>query len=482
MAACRTAARAPACKYAIRRSSAILEITGFRERLRDVVMTNETSWAPVEAALWQIIEALGVPSAMLAVLDRDQQRLDTIGAIGFAPRPQSELDEASTARIGAWLDAGLPSRGSSPVARDLGVRDDTDRLVAPIAGRGVLVLGRALHVSDAQLARAIAPLTPLVLRDATPIADPIVGADAGLRDVMRAVEQVAPTFAPVLLLGETGSGKEVVARAIHDRSPRRAGPILRVNCGAIAPELIDSELFGHERGSFTGASGQRRGWFERADGGTLFLDEIGELPLAAQVRLLRVLQDGEIQRVGGERPLRIDVRVIAATHRDLAAMVRAGQFREDLWYRIDVFAIRLPPLRERRADIALLAEHFAERAAQRFGSARLRLSPGDLALLEAHDWPGNVRELAAVIERAAILGEGRHLEIGRAIGVRREPAPRTIEFPSLDDAIRTHIERALKHCQGRIDGVHGAARLLQVHPNTLRSRMHKLGVRWDEFR
>src|SRR3954468_11783548 len=221
----------------------------------------------------------------------------------------------------------------------------------------------------------------------------IVGADAGLRDVMRQVERVAPTDAPVLLLGETGSGKDVVARSIHRRSQRAAGPILRVNCGAIPPELIDSELFGHERGSFTGAAAQRRGWFERAAGGTLFLDEIGDLPLAGQVRLLAVLQDGPWERVGGGEELRTNVRVIAATHRDLGAMVRAGRFREDLWYRINVYAIRLPPLRQRRADIAALAAHFADRAGRRLGSQQLAVRGEDLALLQAYDWPGNVREL-----------------------------------------------------------------------------------------
>ena len=231
---------------------------------------------------------------------------------------------------------------------------------------------RELHqLREAAEAEKDAALARLQIRD---IGESVVGADAGLRDVMRAVEQVAPTGAPVLLFGETGSGKEVVARAIHERSPRVGGPVLRVNCGAIPPELVDSELFGHERGSFTGAATQRRGWFERADGGTLFLDEIGELPLAAQVRLLRVLQDGMFERVGGSRPLKVDVRVIAATHRDLAAMVRTGQFREDLWYRINVFTIRLPPLRERHADIGALAEHFAARAARRFGLPALHVT------------------------------------------------------------------------------------------------------------
>jgi hydrogenase-4 transcriptional activator len=314
--------------------------------------------------------------------------------------------------------------------------------------------------------------------------DGIVGADAGLRDVMRDVEQVAPTDAPVLLLGETGSGKEVVARSIHRRSMRAAGPILRVNCGAIAPELIDSELFGHERGSFTGAAAQRRGWFERADGGTLFLDEIGELPVAAQVRLLRVLQDGTFERVGGQDELHTDVRVIAATHRDLAEMVRVGRFREDLWYRIHVFAIRLPALRQRRGDIALLAAYFAQRAGERLGSQALAVTDNDVAMLQAYDWPGNVRELAAVIDRAAILGGGVRLELRRALGasepiVQVEPAS---GFPTLDEAMRDHIERALLRSRGKIEGASGAAKLLGLHANTLRSRMEKLGVQWDRFR
>jgi hydrogenase-4 transcriptional activator len=307
--------------------------------------------------------------------------------------------------------------------------------------------------------------------------DELVGADSGLREVVDQIAQVAPTDAPVLLLGETGSGKDVVARAIHARSPRNAGPILRVNCGAIAPGLVDSELFGHERGSFTGAAQQRRGWFERADGGTLFLDEIGELPLAAQVRLLRVLQDGTFERVGGSEPLRVSVRVIAATHRDLAALSRAGAFRDDLYYRIHVFAIRLPPLRHRRADIPALAMHFAARSG-------LAVTAADATLLQSYDWPGNVRELAAVIERAAILGGGVRLDVARALGLTGAIAPtlHADAFPTLDDAMRDHIERALVRTRGKIEGDGGAAQLLGIHANTLRSRMHKLGVQWERFR
>ena len=230
---------------------------------------------------------------------------------------------------------------------------------------------------------------------------------------MEQIDLVARSQAPVLILGETGSGKEVVARAIHSRSARANKPFLRLNCGAVPPELIDSELFGHERGSFTGATGVRKGWFERADSGTLFLDECGELPPAVQVRLLRILQDGTFERVGAEKHLTVDVRIIAATHRDLHEMVAQGSFREDLWYRIAVFPIRLPPLRERLTDIPALAAHFALRAAKRLGTMPLVPSPADIQLLLGYAWPGNARELAAVIERAAILGEGKRLEIDR---------------------------------------------------------------------
>ena len=321
----------------------------------------------------------------------------------------------------------------------------------------------------------------------------IVGAEEGLREVMDAVRQVARSDAPVLILGETGTGKEVVARAVHGQSRRANGPFLRVNCGAIPPELIDSELFGHERGSFTGAAATRKGWFERADGGTLFLDEIGELPLAAQVRLLRVLQDGSFQRVGGEKTLNVDVRVVAATNRDLRQAVRDGAFREDLWFRVAVFPIPLPPLRERLQDIPALAAHFSLRAAERLGLPPRMPDAADLALLAAYPWPGNVREFASVIERAAILGDGRRLEVARALGVApagsavsaSRPPPGAIAEETLVPfaaATRQHIEAALSRCHGRVEGPFGAARLLQMNPHTLRSKMRKLGIEGKAFR
>lgn len=328
------------------------------------------------------------------------------------------------------------------------------------------------------------------------IAETIVGGDGGLREVSQRITQVADADVPVLVLGETGTGKEVVARAIHARSRRSKGPIVCVNCGAIPPGLVDSELFGHERGSFTGASGTRKGWFERADGGTLFLDEIGELPLDAQVRLLRVLQEGMFERVGGTRSIHVDVRVVAATHRNLEDMVQSGRFREDLWYRLSVFPVFLPPLRERPNDIPALANHFAFRAGKRLGGTPLVPSATDVELLIAYDWPGNVRELITVIERAAILGGGKKLNVPAALGVRagtRPSAPPAaislvpgsqqlltssgIEpFPTLDQAMARHIERALEQTGGRIEGKGGAAELLDINPHTLRSRMKKLGV------
>jgi hydrogenase-4 transcriptional activator len=330
----------------------------------------------------------------------------------------------------------------------------------------------------------------------TEVTETIVGADGRLRPVMERVALVSRSDVPVLILGETGSGKEVIARAIHTRSPRSAGPFIRVNCGAIPPDLIDSELFGHEKGSFTGAVGTRRGWFERADEGTLFLDEIGELPPAAQVRLLRVLQEGVFERVGGERSIKVDVRIVTATHRDLATMVQYGGFREDLWYRIAVFPIVLPPLREHPEDIAALAEHFAQRAAVRFGLTPQLPSPQDIALLTDYAWPGNVRELAAVIDRAAILGAGKRLEVAKALGLIPGvyPTPQTtdqstaVQSPvapmctSLDAAMKQHIEAALAVTCGRIEGPHGAARLLGINPHTLRGRMRKLGIDWVSFR
>ncbi len=300
---------------------------------------------------------------------------------------------------------------------------------------------------------------------------------------------VATRDLPVLLFGETGTGKEVIARAIHERSSRAAGAFWRVNCGALAPELVDSELFGHERGAFTGAITQRKGWFEQAHRGTLFLDEVAELTPAVQVRLLRVVQEGEFVRVGGTQSVKVDVRIIAATHRDLAAMVETRTFRDDLFYRISAFPIVIPPLRERRNDIIALATYFAIRASRRFGIRECELTTSNAALLHGYPWPGNVRELATVIDRAVLLGEGRSLDVARALGLSpratampAQPAAGGDEVVPLDLAMRRHIEHALTLTRGRIDGPFGAARRLEINAHTLRARMRKLEIDWRAFR
>jgi hydrogenase-4 transcriptional activator len=321
--------------------------------------------------------------------------------------------------------------------------------------------------------------------------DTVVGAEHGLARVMERVELVARSDVPVLILGETGTGKELISREIHRRSLCAAGPFIRVNCGAIPSELIDSQLFGHEKGAFTGAVTAHQGWFERAHKGTLFLDEIGELSQAAQVRLLRILQDGWLERVGAKQPIHVEVRVVVATNRDLAEMVRRGRFREDLWYRLAVFPILLPALWERTEDIPALARHFAERAAIRFGLPPQLPTVEDIELLKRYRWPGNIRELSSVIDRAAILGNGKGLEIRKALGSfddntisakNESTAAESAVFLSLDVVIRRHIEAALKQCGGRVEGARGAAALLQIHPNTLRARMRKLVIAWQKFR
>ena len=315
--------------------------------------------------------------------------------------------------------------------------------------------------------------------------DDVIGADFGLRGVMEQVRQVAPLDSPVLLLGETGSGKEVIANAIHNSSSRKDEPFIKVNCGAIPQTLMDSELFGHEKGAFTGALSQKRGLIERAHGGTLFLDEIGELPPEAQVRLLRVLQEKEIDRVGGSGPIRVDIRIIAATHRDLEHMLAQGRFREDLYFRLRVFPIAIPPLRNRQADIPALVQHFIRKKAREMKLARTpNLAPEAIDRLMNYRWPGNVRELENAVERALILGRDRPLEFDdiesrphhAPIPISPHPATADAENLELDSVMSEHIRHVLTMCNGRVEGEKGAARVLNIHPSTLRKRMKKLGI------
>ncbi|VVS91130.1 sigma-54 interaction domain-containing protein [Desulfoluna spongiiphila] len=314
------------------------------------------------------------------------------------------------------------------------------------------------------------------------VAEVMVGGDTGLREVRSLVSQVAPTDTPVLLLGETGTGKEVVAAEVHKLSSRSAAPLVRLNCGAIADSLVDSELFGHEKGAFTGAIETKPGRFERANGGTLFLDEIGELPLSAQVKLLRVLQSGEFERVGGGKTLRTNVRIIAATHRKLPEMVEAGRFRQDLWYRLNIFPVEIPPLRDRKDDIPLLVEHFIRSRAREMNLGEPPVpAEGEMEALLAYDWPGNVRELQNLVERALILFKGGPLRFP-VLTPSHQGSPSSLagawspQDLAMDAAIKGHIRFVLGKTRGRIAGPGGAAELLNMNPNTLRSRMKKLGI------
>jgi transcriptional regulator with GAF, ATPase, and Fis domain len=487
-----------------------------------------------------LAEQIPLDRLVVQRIEPDHRLVATIAAVpaDHAALKSTECTEAEMKKLLVWLRRGATSApdrdGRLAAALDVLALPPgaNDVRVAPLRSRGegvgALIASapagqRFTRKHEAMLAALVEPLAVALendrrlhqmaaLREAAEadrrsllrrlgredLQERIVGDHAGLAPVMKRVDLVSASDAPVLLLGETGAGKEVVARAIHNRSDRNHGPFIRVNCGAIPSELIDSQLFGHEKGAFTGATETRHGWFERADRGTLFLDEIGELPLDAQVRFLRVLQDSFIERVGGHEPIRVDVRVVAATHRDLSAMVRDGRFREDLWYRIAVFPILLPPLRERPGDIPELAAHFAQRAAQRFGLPLALPTDADVEMLRRYTWPGNIRELGTVIDRAAILGEGRRLEIAAALGFAAggfhdarspakpssaaPPASDSGEITTLDEGARRHIIAALTKTRGRIEGRHGAAALLAINPHTLRARMRKLAINWSEFR
>jgi chemotaxis protein methyltransferase CheR len=303
----------------------------------------------------------------------------------------------------------------------------------------------------------------------------IIGNSSAIQHVLFKVEQVAGTDATVLVLGETGTGKELIARAIHNRSLRKKHPLVKVNCAALPSNLIESELFGHEPGAFTGAQTRQIGRFEVADGTSIFLDEIGDLPLELQSKLLQVLQDGEFERLGSPRTIKVDVRVIAATNRDLEAQVRKGEFREDLFYRLNVFPLTVPPLRERVEDIPLLAEYFMGKASRRLGKSINILPTSVVNSLKNHPWPGNVRELENVIERAVINSSGPKLRLAEElVSLQRDlPTPlkpmKTIEFD--------HIVRILEHADWKISGKNGAAEILGLKRGTLRARMQKLGIR-----
>ena len=306
-------------------------------------------------------------------------------------------------------------------------------------------------------------------------AQEILGQAPSMQEVFRAIGRLAQSHATVLITGESGTGKELVARAIHNNSQRRVRPLVKVNCATLPAHLIESELFGHERGAFTGAQTRQLGRFEVADGTSIFLDEIGELPPELQIKLLRVLQDGEFERLGSSRTIKVDVRVIAATNRDLEEEVRQGRFREDLFYRLNVFPITVPPLRQRAEDIFLLARFFVEKASKRLGKSIEQIPESVMQKLQDYSWPGNVRELENVIERAVLNSSGPRLRLADDLtGPTHNPMHPPLK--SLQETEKDHILQVLQVTNWRIDGAKGAALILDMNPSTLRSRMRKLGI------
>jgi formate hydrogenlyase transcriptional activator len=368
-----------------------------------------------------------------------------------------------------------------------------EELSQPVAG----AVANALAVKEILRLRALTTRENVALREEVAergMFGEIVGSSPALRDALGKVERVAAGDTTVLVLGETGTGKELIARAIHQRSARANGPLVCVNCAALSPGLIASELFGHERGAFTGATQLRVGRFELAARGTLFLDEIGDLPLDLQVALLRVLQDQQFERVGGSRTLRADARIVVATNRDLRAGVQAGTFREDLYYRLNTFPIALPPLRARRDDIPALVEHFGRLHAARRGLQYVGIEPASLEAMMAYEWPGNVRELGNVVERATILSTGGPLRLDEGtlepLSVSRPPtswiAPEASAHGNLREGLRAQekrlIEEALEACQGRVSGESGAARRLGIPPATLDNKIRLYHIDKLRFR
>jgi transcriptional regulator with GAF, ATPase, and Fis domain len=462
--------------------------------IRDTDLAAIRSIAQVTAEKEEFIdEIIPVPSDLWAKIQLWERRKTTIiypdeDELVRRLAPFIKLEENSVIHIPLWVEDELLG-GLSLRARGVGIYDSSHvELLATAAEPFAIALANAL--AHEKLLR----YRDLLLDDNRFLSkelfsdtiEEIIGENSGLRNVMEMAKQVAPLDNSVLLLGETGTGKEVIADMIHFTSPRKNGPFIKVNCGAIPEGLIDSELFGHEKGAFTGAVTERRGRFERADGGTIFLDEIGELPLQAQVRLLRVIQNREIERIGGNKMIPVNIRVIAATHRNLENMVSHHQFREDLWYRLNAFPIIIPPLRQRKEDIPALTRHLVARK-----SKELRIhtppaiAPGALQRLMNYAWPGNIRELENLVERELIRHRGGQLLFDSEILANHSSAVHNLHGESsphvplkLYELNRLHIIKVLEMTRGRIQGTGGAAELLGLEPNTLRARMDKLGIKY----
>jgi formate hydrogenlyase transcriptional activator len=423
-------------------------------RLREPILIHD--WGQferfgVDPGTLQLWREMGINTAAGYSLD---YRGEQLGSIGFLARRRISTEEF--ALLGIFADQAAMAIRNAQLYRE--IERYRDRL----------------ELENAYLQEAIAEERGF---------EGIVGESPALRAVLRKVQQVAPVETTVLLTGETGTGKELIAQALHQGSPRRDRPLIKVNCGAIPQGVVESELFGHEKGAFTGALQRRTGRFELADKGTLFMDEVGELPLDTQVKLLRVLQEHEFERVGSHRTQQVDVRLVAATNRDLEQEVAAHRFRTDLFYRLNVFPIRVPPLRERPSDIPLLVKHFLAQFQRKLAKPLKGVTPESLARLERYAWPGNIRELQNVLERACVLSPGPVVEILDELGPvsGREAAPGTPATPqraivTLEESERMHIRQALAATGGRVHGADGAAALLGINPSTLRSRMKRLGI------
>ena len=436
---------------------------------------------------FRVLTASSGPEA-LEVLGREEvgvlisdQRMDPMTGIELLAQSQARYPLVTRMLLTAYSDRELLL---SAIQRG---RVD-DYLLKPWQTEDVaLRLSQGLEVYRRRVALTRAVVERDALRDdLSRTLDPLVGLDRGLAGVGALISRIAPTEATVMVRGESGTGKELIARQIHERSARSKGPFIRINCAAFNEQLLESELFGHEKGAFTSAAGPREGRFEQADGGTLFLDEIGDVSLSIQVKLLRVLQERELERVGGNHTIKVDIRIIAATHRDLETMVKDGTFRSDLFYRLNVVPLQLPPLRERPMDIDALAIHFAQRFSLEMAK-RVTLSASALAALRAYDWPGNVRELRNVIERASVLADQQMaleaedllFDIGARPALTQTrppapgPAPRASVFEEIAADERARIETALRQTGGSITRT---ARLIGLPRTTLNDRMRKLGL------
>jgi len=476
----------------------------------------------LEAVTTGLVEEMGAASAQLWLPEGQEARLESFAGVAPAPQAPPRIRQLVDAEPGDhFCTNSLPTDGSvgspgwllenglrSLAALPLEFRDSCLGVLATYWGRHLeteeferlylFAREAAVAIQNARLFEEVAHLRDRLEQENSYLQEQIeqehgcggiIGSSGALREVLMKVDQVASTDATVLIQGETGTGKELVALEIHKRSRRSGRPLVKVNCGAISSGLAESELFGHEKGAFTGALERRIGRFELANGGTLFLDEIAELPLETQVKLLRVLQEGEVERLGSSQPRKVNVRIIAAGNRNLQEEVAAGRFREDLFYRLNVFPIQVPPLRDRMEDVPLIATCALGWIGERIGKKLEGISDRAYSQLQQHSWPGNVRELLNFLERAAILSPGRVLDFQEGPGPSGGPTPdrgdrqsasqgsrpqEASPLRTLEEVEKAHIQQVLDHTNGIISGPRGAAKILGLHPNTLRSRMERL--------